>query len=292
MSNEELVEKIQAGHTDLIEVLWQQNLRFVWGMAHGWKRAFENHPEFDEEDLTQQAYFALLDTIKYFQPEKENASFLQLFKLCLKRQFQIAIGVYTSKRDACFMATVRIDAPVNADEPDGLTVGDTLPDPASEAPFEALETSSMRSVMDAVADDVLTEQQQEIYTNLLNGAGCAAQYQREKVLSILRSDPRILQLWLDLTDQRETVVDVIDRYMQRVGSRSFHETGASSVEATVLRMIRNEGIYRGKRAALETALREKLHAAAERLQQEQQRKQRQQMLSDLAAFEKDRMKHA
>ena len=149
----------------------------------------------------------------------------------------------------------------------------------------------MRSVMDAVAEDVLTEQQQEIYTNLLNGAGCAAQYQREKVLDILRSDPRILQLWLDLTDQRETVGDVIDRYMQRVGSRSFHETGASSVEATVLRMVRNEGLYRGKQAALETALREKLHAAAERLRQEQQRKQRQQMLSDLAAFEKDRMKH-
>lgn len=288
MTNEELVTAIQAGKTDLIETLWDQNKRFVCGIARGWKRAFENHSDFDVEDLIQQGWFALLDTVKYFQPEKEGSSFLQLFKLCLKRQFQIAIGIYTSKRDAAFMASVRLDSPLNADEPDGLTLGDALPDSASEAPFEALETSSMRSVMDSVAYDILTEQQQEIYTNLLNGRGCPIQYQREKVLGILRNDPRILQLWLDLTDQRETVGDVIDRFMQQVGTRSFNEIGASSVEMSVLRMIQNEGTHQKKRATMERVLSEKLHTARQILQQERKKQQQKQIRSDLAAFEQIR----
>lgn len=181
-------------------------------------------------------------------------------------------------------------------------MGDTLPDPASEAPFEALEEASLRedlrATLDTVAGELLTEQQQTIYRSLINGmrrseiaAGgeASVQYQANQIFEILRDDPRILQLWLDLTEQRETLAEIADRYSRRGGAHAFQITGASSVEKSVLRILQNRDTTRAKRAVLQSAMEKKLHAAAERLQQEQQRQQRRQMLSDLAAFEKDQL---
>lgn len=123
MTNEELTVAIQTGRKDLTETLWTQNKRFVFGLARRWKLAFKTHNDFDAEDLVQQGWFALLDAIRCYQPGRENGSFLALFKLCLVRQFQILIGIRTTKRDAAFMASVSLDSPVYADEPDGTTNG-------------------------------------------------------------------------------------------------------------------------------------------------------------------------
>ena len=304
MTNEELTMAIQGGQADLMEPLWKQNERFVYGMAIAWKRAFQNKSYFDVEDLVQQGWFALMNTVKYYDPDREDSSFMTLFKMCLKRQFQIVIGISTSKRDAAFFASLSLDTPLIDDEPDGKRLMDTIPDPASNAPFEALEDESereqIRSTMDKVAGEILTEQQREIYDSLLMELRCSdiaandgvsrarVQYHKDQTLEALRDDPRILQLWLDLTDQRETVGDIADRFMAQVGTGCFNETGMSSVERAVMRIIKNEDNTRKKQVELKKALAEKLHAAGDVMTREKKKRQRKQIFSDLADFERGR----
>lgn len=304
MTNEETVTAIQGGQTDLIEPLWEHYQPLVRAMARAWKRAFENHTDFDAEDLVQQGWFALLDAIRWFKPDNEHACFLTLFRLCLKRQFKILIGIQTSKRDAAFFASLSLDSPIKSDEPDGGTFCDTIPDPASMAPFEAIEDASereqVRSTMDTVAGEILTDKQREIYEGLLmelrvcdiaddSPVTRARLYQRKKdMLGALRGDPRILQLWLDVTDQRETVADIADRYMSQVGAGAFHETGMSSVERAVMTIIKNEDTLRQKQVALKDAVREKLHAANAEMVTRAKQRQRKQIFDDLSAFERGR----
>ena len=304
MTNEELVAAIQGGQTDLMEFLWKQNEGFVVGMAIAWKRAFETHSDFDAEDLVQSGWFALLDTVSYFDPGREDCSFLSLFKLCLRQQFRSVIGIRTSKRDASFFASLSLNSPVNADDPEGITLVDTVPDPASTALYEAMEDASEREhihdTMSAVAGEVLTGQQLEIYRSLLAELRCSdigrenalsgerIRQRREQIYEALRGDPRILQLWLDVTDQRESVEDIADRFVMQVGVASFRELGASSVERAVLRIIDSDRVRREKREELKQALERRLHAAGEAVARKKRQQQKKQMLSDLADYDQQR----
>lgn len=305
MTNEELVTAIQNGCTDLMETLWNQNKRFINAKAYAWKRAFENIPYFDVDDLEQSAWLALVDAIKYYNPES-GCKFLTVYAWFIKRQFQKVIGINSKKRDALFFAQYSLDSPVLEYEPDSDTIGDTIADPSSDTPFGAVEDDSerkqFRSTMDTVASDILTKQQQEVYKALLSDLRCSnmaenkgisvtrIQQQKKRVLEALRNDPRILQLWLDLTNQQETVEDVIDRCMQSVSVRTYRETGISCVERAAMKIIRNKEIYHRKQVALEKALEDKLCAANDFITQEEKKQQRQRMLSELAVFEKGRLR--
>lgn len=307
MTNEALATAIQDGQTDLMETLWEQNKRLVCGMAIAWKRAFQSRSDFEAEDLMQQGWLALVDAVRLFQPDKEGAAFLPLFRLCLKHQFKMLIGIGTSKRDASFFASISLNSPVDASETDGCTLLELLPDPASDAPFKALEDDSararMREAMNAAADDALTKRQLKIYHALLMDLSCSdiakadglsrkrIWRQKEQILDALRGDSRILQLWLDLTERQETVEDIIDRHISQVGAGVFHESGVSPVERAVMRIIRQEGIIRKKQGELKTALEDKLHGTGKKLMRENNgKRQRQRILSDLTAFENARAK--
>ena len=251
MTNEELATAIQNGQTDLMEALWEQNKRFVYKMAIRWRRAFDDRSDFDMEDLVQQGWLALEDAVRYWCPEK--GAFLTAFCYCLKGQFSRLIGVKSTKRDAMCYASVSLESPINADEPDGVTFGDMTPDPLASAPFEAFENKSeqkhMRSTLDMVAGEVLNKKQWEEYNGMLMGLRCVDAgrnsavtrsrigQRRKQVLEALRGDPRILQLWLDLIESRESVGDIALRYASNVGVKNFNETGASSVEHAVERIF-------------------------------------------------------
>lgn len=304
MSNEELVAEIQAGKTDMLMPLWEQNIRYVTGKAAVWKRAFAQHNNsFDLDDLIQSGWLALVAAVDYYNPEKE-CPFLTVFNFFIKKQFQKVIGIQSSKRDAMFYASFSLDAPLAED--DETTFGDQTPDPRAIEEFEAVENEEMlqqvRQTLDAVADELLNDKQWEVYQSLLGGlkyvemaendtVTAARIYQRkEDVFNILRSDPRILQLWLDVTENVETVDEIAEHYMARVGLGTFHESCASSVELAVERILKNEARVQGKTRRLKRRIEEKLHAEdktvafAEKIKQQQREK----MKNDLAVFEQDR----
>ena len=304
MTNEELVVAIQNGQTELMQTLWEQNLRFVQARARAWVRAFENKAFFDAADLVQQGWFAMLTAVKYFDPNRE-VKYMTLFSLCLKGEFQRVIGLHSSKRDVLLFASLSLDSPAFPGDADSVTVADMLPDPDAERAFadaeDRMTNEHLRETLDNVASDVLDEKHRAVYEGLLMELRCSdmardddvtrarMQQRKESVFEALRSDPRILQLWLDVTGSGETVEEIAARYAATPGVNSFNHSGSSSVERAVERIIRNEQQKPLKITMLKTELAGKLHEAREADHKRRQHIQRQQMMSDLAALDQMRM---
>ncbi|MBR1584424.1 MAG: sigma-70 family RNA polymerase sigma factor [Clostridia bacterium] len=255
MTNEELVVAIQGGRKDLMLELWDQNMRFVYGKANAWKRAFERITFVDVDDLVQSAWLALEDAVRYFQPgEENNHSFLTPFNWFMHIYFARQFGVRSSKRDASMRAE-SIDGPLKND-PDYSSLAEFIPDPAAEMAFEQVEESDLqrriREVLQEVSTDILNNEQRKVYDALMAdlrvgdlaseaGVSTTTIYtQRQKLFDLLRTDPRIIQLWIEVEETEESIESILANGLKSVGVQSFNETGSSSVERAVFKMMRQD----------------------------------------------------
>lgn len=86
MTNEELVALIQAGENvqENISTLWKQ----VRGIVMGLSKQYATDG-LEQKDLVQEAYFALLETIKGFDIHTKNGSFQALFRFVLRRNYAV-----------------------------------------------------------------------------------------------------------------------------------------------------------------------------------------------------------
>ena len=120
MSNEELVQRIRAGETELIIELWNNCKRFIYKMAN----RYLDYEEF--EDLVQIGFFAMLKAIEYYKPEY---SFLSTLAFSLRNAFRSRL-----KRQEM----ISLSEPLSADEDSG-TFADIIPDPYDYfAPMEQI----------------------------------------------------------------------------------------------------------------------------------------------------------
>lgn len=137
-TNEELVKEIQEGRREEMPVLWEQVYRFVCLQAHRWKRAWENRPGFEVDDLTQSGYIALCKAVQEYRPEK-SMSFINYFSFFLKREFKKVSGCSCKRQlNEPLNNAVSLDAPASNDTEE-LSLGDTIE--AEEPGFEAVENA-------------------------------------------------------------------------------------------------------------------------------------------------------
>ena len=126
LSNEDLAIRIQAGENDLISQLWDQVYRFIRQQARIHMRitnnAYGGAVGYEEDDLVQQSYFALLRAVKYYKADA-GASFITILAYTLKRAFSNVRG---RVGDAMSRA-VSGDVPAFPDDA-VTTVLDILPD--------------------------------------------------------------------------------------------------------------------------------------------------------------------
>lgn len=138
MTNEQLVEKIQAGERERLLELWQQVERFV--AMRSWMRvhALNGGGGVTADDLIQSGYLALVSAVDSFDPE-QGMSFIGWLNLALKTAFSEATGCRSRKQslDPLHRAG-SLDAPVGDDE-DGATVGDLQSDPYADAGYATAE---------------------------------------------------------------------------------------------------------------------------------------------------------
>lgn len=129
MSNEELVKSIQAGNQELMEQLWRQCFGFIRQQAIRWARAWENRADFDVDDLTNSAYFALCKACSAFQPDK--GSFCNLLALYIKTAFAEVAGCRTmAQKMEPLNNSVSYETPVASNvEGEEATMGDYIADP-------------------------------------------------------------------------------------------------------------------------------------------------------------------
>lgn len=158
MTNEEMALSIQAGDTSLLLPLFKQNMGFIYQQAKKWEEAFQTHPEYDIEDLQQNAYFAVLEAAQRFDPNK--GLYITMLAYTLKTAFAELCGVRTeAQRKDPVKSPLRLEEPI-FDDGGYATLSDTIADPRDD--MEAVEDAMYAVyVSDTVrkAVDSLGEQQ-------------------------------------------------------------------------------------------------------------------------------------
>lgn len=164
MTNEEIVERIKAGETELIEQLWGQVERFVRYRANIVAERIESAKGSaicDFDDLLQSGFFALLKAVDYWKPDSGN-SFITHFANCLKTEMAVASFHRTAKQMSDPTVFARsLDAPISDD--DETTLGEITAD--SRDPIKDLENEMYNeAARQAIGSllGLLTENEREV----------------------------------------------------------------------------------------------------------------------------------
>ena len=114
----------------------------------------------DYDDLMQEGFLAMLDTVKYFDVSKPY-TFISCLAYKLLNRFQDATGWLRGpgRHDPTKVSVASLDAP--AGEDDDTTLGDFVEDENAEKPEETTESRLLRkAIMEAV--ETLPPEQQEV----------------------------------------------------------------------------------------------------------------------------------
>lgn len=250
MTNEELVQKIKEGRTELIPELWTQVEAFVQSYAHKFItfRQTDNCAKagIEQEDLYQAGYFALEPAIKAYEPEK-GFKFLTYFTRHLLNVFYKEIKVHKSgdkwyNNSDVLASSESIDKSIYEDKNGTeLTVADVTPDEDAEAQFESFEEEQYNQQLRADLEEAISSLNQrdaqiirDYYFNDLStdaqalklGIGISrVSTLRNRALAKLRTH-KALALY------REEIMGLA--YKSSVGA--FKNTGSSSTERILLKL--------------------------------------------------------
>lgn len=108
VTNEELATLIKNGDDGYLPALWEQLRKLIRIKAEQYHRQFLLNGGgcycVDVDDLTQCGYYAVLEAVKYYS-SSAGYKFTTYLNRTLKRAFQDAFGIRTSKRDPALAAT-------------------------------------------------------------------------------------------------------------------------------------------------------------------------------------------
>lgn len=153
MSNEELVEVIQAGAPERMGELWEQVRRFVVMKAR--HVPLEGRTDCELDDLIQSGYLALADAVASYEPGEH--SFLTHLGYHLKTQFAIATRFRSERQQRETLAgALSLDAPVSSDA-DANTLAYYQEDPSGVAALEDVEERIYQDQLRKAVAEVLAE---------------------------------------------------------------------------------------------------------------------------------------
>lgn len=220
MTNEELVEQIQAGNNDLISELWEQLEPLIkWAARRFYVTVMAANSGtlpggIEVKDLCQHAYFGLSDAIKTYDPGK-GAAFSTFLMWHLRKSFQDCIGRTQHQQRDPLNHAMSLFAPVGNDDGDEEILLDRIPNSSAQGSFQAAEkrmfNEQLRVAIDMALDHLPAREatairdyyfsgrtQAQIGEDLNCNAQRVAQLQRQGLNHIRRSsDRQKLEAYLD-----------------------------------------------------------------------------------------------
>ena len=130
-TNEHIVERIQAGETDAIGILWTANKGLVAHIAKRYSVTLSDRGDCDIDDLMQAGFIGIHRAVEKYSPDK-GAKFASYAVFYMRAEMRRALGALskTSKRDA-YIGAISLDAPLFDDQED-ITLMDTLTAPEDD----------------------------------------------------------------------------------------------------------------------------------------------------------------
>ncbi len=159
-TNEALAGRARAGDRGALAALYEQNRGLLAILlrrltASPGSRARMAAAGVGFEDLEQESYFAVERAAALYDP-KRGASFASFLPYAVKTMFFRCIGLRTQRqrRDPLCNAD-SLDRPLSADDPDGLTRADAIPDDSALMPFADAETRLFAQQLHHALDECL-----------------------------------------------------------------------------------------------------------------------------------------
>ena len=246
MTNEELAVRIQSGQRELIPQLWEQTKGFVKLSAKKYYTTAvvsRDNVGCELEDLIQEGFFALLNSIKCFKPES-GYTFLTFMKLPLREAFSRVMGTRREwDRRKLEHSAISLEAPAisNGD----VTLLDIVSKrTTSEDTYD--EDAGIRSVYQRQLHSalekslaLLTERQENVIRDryykgltqkeIADMTGCLS-----STISTLESNALQKMYSTRLQTGLDQYVNERTNYYQKIGITRFRTTWISAVENIVL----------------------------------------------------------
>ncbi|WP_054749754.1 sigma-70 family RNA polymerase sigma factor [Ruminiclostridium josui] len=263
MTNEELAIRIKAGECELLPELWEQVKYLLFFIL---RRMFFGSTTYQEraastgvtlEDLEQECYFALLNAIGAYDPDT-GFTFSTYCRLSIKSQMQKALKIRITKTrvwqsgDALNRAE-SIDAPRGEDG--DIDLADMLADPGSLLPYEEVEDDLERQRLHELLETCLRElkdvEEQVIRSRYYKDMTMEAVAAERSLSSgrIRQIETKALRMLARDSRLQAERRDIIDQYAYHGNLTRFKNSGSSSVEITVEKLIMAEKKDRRSRAA-------------------------------------------
>ncbi len=162
-TNEALAGRAGAGDRGALAALYEQNRGLLAILLRRLTASPGSRERMDAAgvtfaDLEQESYFAVERAAALYDP-KRGAAFSSFLPYAVKTMFFRCIGLRTQRqrRDLLCKAD-SLDRPLSADEPDGLTCADIIPDESALQPFtdadERLFTQQLHHALDECLDTI------------------------------------------------------------------------------------------------------------------------------------------
>ena len=154
MTNEQLAALIgEGGNDELLPLLWEKMRKLYRKMSNKYALHFSEKCAqcgVTAEDIQQECYFAMLDSIKAYNDRKPEQDALLFTSFCdypFRNRAAALIGVARrgNPSDPLNNYTVPLDEPLTDKDGDADTTrGDLIPDPDAEKPFQEIEREDYR----------------------------------------------------------------------------------------------------------------------------------------------------
>lgn len=235
MTNEEIAVMIQRGHEELYPELWENVRGIIFFYAI---RVYRNISEargniIELEDLTQSSYFALVEAVKYYDPEGEYKFTTYLTK-CLKTAFAEAGGWQKKHRDLIEDA-FSLNMPLSDDSEDEYI--DYLPDQRDDIQDaeDRIFNEELRHALDKAIAALGLRNSEAIYKHYIAGQTLEKIGEDAGVsINAVRNWERDSFLKLRRNKNLVGFIDQLTNFYRRVGIQTFNSTQTSAVECLVL----------------------------------------------------------
>lgn len=242
MTNEELAVQIKAGNTACTEKLWKNLYRLLYKIAAGiytQKRKRCAAAGVTLEDLLQECFFVLMRAVDAYDPSAVYP-FSAYIRYHMKNTVNTLLGYRTVQQQKEPLNTcTSLDMELTGEGDGELLLGDTIEDPQSEQPFEAVEDAMMyeelRRAVDSLPDREREIIQYHFYRELslkdctallgMRTVSYAGQV-KNKALRHLRQNPKVRSMAQYYSDG-----------MKHTSLAFFRDAGMSSVEAAVIKYL-------------------------------------------------------
>ena len=219
----------------MYDELYRQNVRLIRKIANRFRRACERDNAVDVDDLMQAGFIGLVRADKTYDATA-GKSWVSWAAWYITNAIKAELGMRRAVKARTWVTS--LDAPLDADDSESITLADTLADDSlPEVDENLMRQEILQTIRDAVEGLKSDQQRQVIRLTLLEGkrlseAAEALHVSTSRASQIRKDGMRALRTDCALRSLAD--LDERTRFMAYKGVEAFNRDWTSTVEAAVL----------------------------------------------------------